>query len=90
LLGAILIKARSLMDRASNNADKIESDRGDLILLLSFADDPRAMREEISRSERRWLRRAARRLNIDDVGLDQTFSVDALANARAAYALLTS
>jgi hypothetical protein len=89
LLGAILIKARSLMDRGNDVTDKIESDRRDLVLLLSFADDPRAMREELRGRERIWLRRADKRLKVQDADLEQVIPADRLANARAAYELLT-
>lgn len=61
LVGAVLIKARSLLVHRDP-----ESQREDLLRLLSLVDDPRAMRHEISVSERRWLRNAEARLRWDD------------------------
>ncbi|MGA9634491.1 MAG: hypothetical protein WBQ41_04535 [Solirubrobacterales bacterium] len=89
LLGAILIKARSIMDRSSRREEKIESDRRDLVLLLSLVEVPRAMKDETRNSERKWLRNAHVRLQIDRPDLEQAFAAEALANARAAYAILT-
>lgn len=89
LLGAVLIKARSVMDRDANNREKIESDRRDLILLLSFVKDPRAMADETRKTERKWLRNAGVRLRIDSPDLEQTLLSDDLQNARAAYAIMT-
>ncbi|MCW3048413.1 MAG: hypothetical protein JWO74_2697 [Solirubrobacterales bacterium] len=60
LLGAILIKARSLV--VHHDPD---SQREDLLLLLSLVDDPRAMAGELKKSERRWLRDAEARLSFD-------------------------
>jgi hypothetical protein len=61
LLGAVLIKARSLLVH-----DDPEAQREDLLRLLSLVDDPRAMAAQVSRTERRWLRRAESRLRLDD------------------------
>lgn len=60
LLGAILIKARSLVVHHDP-----ESQREDLLLLLSLVDDPRAMARELKKSERRWLRDAEAPLSFD-------------------------
>jgi hypothetical protein len=60
LLGAVLLKARSLLVH-----DDPETQRDDLLRLLSLVEDPRAMAAEVSRSERRWLQRAAPRLAVD-------------------------
>lgn len=57
LLGAILIKARSLM--VHHDPD---TQREDLLLLLSLVRDPRAMGQELKKSERGWLRDARLRL----------------------------
>jgi hypothetical protein len=51
LLGAILLKARSLRVHR-----RPEDQRQDLILLLGLMVDPRAASLTMSRSERRWLR----------------------------------
>jgi len=60
LLGAILIKARSLLVH-----EDPASQREDLVLLLSLVDDPRAMAGDLLRSERQWLRRAQEPLAFD-------------------------
>jgi hypothetical protein len=51
LLGAILIKARSL--KVHRDPD---SQREDLLTLLALVEDPRAMAGELTVAERRWLR----------------------------------
>ena len=58
LLGAILIKARSLMVHHDP-----ETQREDLLQLLALVDDPRAMSAQIRKTERGWLRKAGDRLN---------------------------
>jgi hypothetical protein len=60
LLGAILIKARSLLVHRDP-----EAQREDLLLLLSLVDDPRAMAEQLKRWERARLRNAVERLELD-------------------------
>lgn len=60
LLGAILVKARSLL--VHHDPD---SQREDLLLLLSLVEDPRAMAGELRKSERRWLREAEEALAFD-------------------------
>ncbi|HEX5852991.1 MAG TPA: hypothetical protein VFY36_07860 [Solirubrobacteraceae bacterium] len=70
ILGAILIKARSLMVHHD-----LESQREDLLMLLSLVQDPRAMARELTNSERSWLRTARERLAFDrpaNVGSDRT------------------
>lgn len=80
LLGAVLIKARSLMVHRDP-----ESQREDLLLLLALVEDPRRMASELRRSERRWLRAAERRLSFERVSqLDR----DTLRRAGLAYTLL--
>jgi hypothetical protein len=81
LLGAILIKARSLMVHQD-----LESQREDLLMLLSLVQDPRAMGRELKTSERRWLLAARERLAFDrpaNVGSDR------MRRARLALRLLT-
>lgn len=85
LLGAILIKARALARRRSG---KIESDRQDLIRLLGFVDDPRAMAADLRRSERKWLRRIEPLLAFEESDLKRLFSAEEMAGAEAAYRLL--
>lgn len=60
LTGAILIKARSLMVHSDP-----DSQREDLLRLLSLVPDPRELGQQIKTSERRWLTKAEQRLNID-------------------------
>jgi hypothetical protein len=60
LLGAILIKARSLIVHHDP-----ESQREDLLMLLSLVPDPGAMARELKTSERSWLRAARERLAFD-------------------------
>ena len=62
LLGAILIKARVV---AARRKEKFDSDRQDLLRLLSYVDDPRALarREKLKSSEKRWLRKVEDSLN---------------------------
>jgi hypothetical protein len=85
LLGAILIKARAL------NAvrEKEQEHREDLARLLSFVDDPRAMAKEMKSTERHWLRRIEKRLELNDETLGGISAPD-LVMARQAFALLTS
>ncbi|MBI2755376.1 MAG: hypothetical protein HYX52_01575 [Chloroflexi bacterium] len=59
LLGAILLKARAV--EVGEDADK---HRRDLALLLSALEDPRSLREELSASEKGWLRRRQEMLAI--------------------------
>jgi hypothetical protein len=59
LLGAILIKARSLMVHSDP-----ETQREDLLRLLALIDDPRQTATELRTTERRWLRAAEQRLNL--------------------------
>jgi hypothetical protein len=80
ILGAILIKARSLMVHHDPDAQ-----REDLLLLLSLVDDPRAMAEELRASERRWLRAAEQRLDFDGLA---NVGADRVRRARLAYRLL--
>ncbi len=59
LLGAILIKARSLLVH-----DDPASQREDLLRLLSLIDEPRRLAAELRDTERGWLRRAEERLEL--------------------------
>jgi hypothetical protein len=74
LLGAILIKARSLMVHHDPDAQ-----REDLLMLLSLAQEPRVMAQELTNSERAWLRDARERLAFDrpaNVGADRVRRAD--------------
>lgn len=46
------------------------------------------MRDELSDTERRWLRKAADRLRLEEDDLYDIFSAEQVRRARAAYALL--
>ena len=83
LLGAVLLKARSLMVHRRR-----EDQRQDLILLLSFVEDPRSMAGELRGTERRWLRNARRALRLDDPELADRFSDERLRLARLALEIL--
>lgn len=80
LLGAILIKARSLMVHASPDAQ-----REDLLRLLALVEDPRAMATDLRGTERKWLRAAEQRL---DLGGPSRLEGDQMRLARLAFRLL--
>lgn len=80
LLGAILIKARSLMVHSDP-----ETQREDLLRLLSLIEDPRQTAAELRRTERRWLQGAEQRLNL---GGPSTLNVATVRRAALAYRLL--
>jgi hypothetical protein len=86
LLGAILIKARIV----ARKRDKFESDRQDLIRLLEFVEDPRALAEELKGNEKNWLREVGVLLAFDDGALGDLFSVVELSAAEQAYRLLVA
>jgi hypothetical protein len=85
LLGAILLKARSLQVHS-----RPEDQRQDLITLLGATTDPRASAETLRARERQWLRDAKAALNLDDAELDATVDRVRLRIARAAWRLLIS
>ncbi|HET9676163.1 MAG TPA: hypothetical protein VFP21_01500 [Solirubrobacterales bacterium] len=87
LLGAILIKARVV---AKRRKDKFDSDRQDLIRLLSFVEDPRtlAREEHLKATEKRWLRTVEHLLNFDDAALAALFPPVVLERAEQAFRLL--
>jgi hypothetical protein len=87
LLGAILIKARAM---ASAKA-KLAEHREDLIRLLTFVQDPRALADAgaLSRSEQGWLRAIESDLAFDDPRLRELFSDTQLQRASQALALLS-
>lgn len=80
LLGAILIKSRSI----TRHVDP-EAQREDLLQLLALVDDPRAMATELKSTERIWLRQAERALDFD--GPTQ-IPTETVRRARLAYRLL--
>jgi hypothetical protein len=88
LLGAILIKARAVAERRK---DKFHSDRQDLIRLLSYADDPRALarEEQLKASERKWLRNVEAALDFDDPALAAAIPSGTLERAQQAFQLLS-
>jgi len=87
LLGAILIKARAV----ANVREKFEEHREDLIRLLTFVHDPRALADEntLTKSERKWLRAIESDLAFDDAALLELFSDAQVQRARQAFALLS-
>jgi hypothetical protein len=86
LLGAVLIKARVVVKRRE---EKFESDRQDLVRLLSYVDDPRALRADMSRKEPAWLRDAEAAIDFEDPSLSAQFSGAVITRARQALGLLT-
>ena len=83
LLGAILLKARSLPVHS-----KPEDQREDLITLLGLLTDPRAAAATLKKSERKWLDAIEERVNLGDPALEARFSLAQLRVANAAYTLL--
>jgi len=88
LLGAILIKSRVVAKRR----DKFESDRQDVIRLLSFVEDPRALAEseDLRKSEKGWLRDVGAPLAFDDAALTDAFARNEVLRAEQAYELLAA
>ena len=87
LLGAILIKARVV---AKERPEKFDSDRQDLIRLLSYVEDPRglAAQEGLKGSEKKWLRKIEKKLDAADPTVAQLASPDVVERAHQALALL--
>jgi hypothetical protein len=87
LLGAILIKARVV---AKRRKEKFDSDRQDLIRLLSYVEDPRdlARVEQLKPTEKKWLRKVERALFFDDAALPALFPAAVLQRAQQAFRLL--
>ena len=69
LLGAILIKARSLMVH-----EDPETQREDLLRLLALVEDPREMATGLRKTERRWLRESKERLRPTEISALDTSS----------------
>jgi hypothetical protein len=85
LLGAILIKARVVVKKREG---KYESDRQDLIRLLTYVENPRVLVTGMSRREPRWLRDAEAAVDFDDRALSTQFRGDSLDRARQALRIL--
>jgi hypothetical protein len=85
LLGAILIKARVVVKKRQ---EKHESDRQDLVRLLTYVDDARALGVGMSRKEPAWLRDAQAAIDFDDPVLSGQFVAERLGRARLALQLL--
>jgi len=87
LLGAILIKTRAV---AAERRDRLDSDRQDLIRLLSFVQDPRTLASEgrLRTTEKRWLRDIEPLMAFDDVARTDVFSAADVGRAEQAYRLL--
>jgi hypothetical protein len=80
LLGAVLLKARSLEVHA-----RTQDQREDLVTLLSLMTDPRTATESMKKTERRWLQSIESRLDIEDRRLEANFDPARLRIARASY-----
>jgi hypothetical protein len=89
LLGAILIKARVV---AKRRKEKFDSDRQDLIRLLTYVEDPRALarEEQLKASERKWLRNVSAALNFNDPSFRALFPGSRLERAEQAFRLLSA
>lgn len=89
LLGAILIKARVV---AKRRKEKFDSDRQDLIRLLSYVEDPRGLArdEQLKATEKQWLRKVERPLDFDDAALPALFPSVVIERARQAFRLLSA
>jgi hypothetical protein len=87
LLGAILIKARVV---AKERKEKFDSDRQDLILLLSLIDDPRILATDggLRKSEKKWLRDIEEKINFSDPTLRNLFPEAVMMRAAQAFRLL--
>jgi hypothetical protein len=87
LLGAILIKARVVEKRRERKHD---SDRQDVIRLLSLVEDPRALavREGLKKTEKRWLRNIQALLDFGDAAVTAVLRPAEVARAIQAYRLL--
>lgn len=80
LLGALLIKVRSLMVHSDP-----ETQREDLLRLLALIEDPREMAGDLRKSEREWLRVAEQRMNLSGLSL---LDSETMRRAQLAYRLL--
>lgn len=89
LLGAILIKARAVAKRRKG---KFDSDRQDLIRLLSYVEDPRrlARDEQLKATEKKWLRKVERALDFEGATLTTLFPPVAIERAQQAFRLLSA
>jgi hypothetical protein len=85
LLGAILIKARVVVKKREG---KYESDRQDLVRLLTYVEDPRGLAADMSRKEPGWLRDAQAAIDFEDPVLSAQFPGESLDRARQALRLL--
>lgn len=86
LIGAILLKARAV--RAAPR--KLAEHRQDLIRLLGFVGDPRALGVSgaLTQKEKKWLAAVEPDLGWDDPEVTALFAREALSEARQAYDLL--
>ncbi|HEV3070455.1 MAG TPA: hypothetical protein VGY76_03395 [Solirubrobacteraceae bacterium] len=80
LLGAVLIKARSLMVHSDP-----ESQREDLLRLLALLEDPRETAHGLRKTERKWLRVAEQRLQLSALS---SLEAATMRRAELAYRLL--
>jgi len=87
-IASILIKARVVAER---RREKFDSDRQDLIRLLTYVEDPRALarEEQLKASERKWLRDISAALNFNDPSLPALFPGSRLEKAEQAFRLLS-
>ena len=76
---------------AKRRKDKFDSDRQDLVRLLSYVEDPRALAriEQLRATEKKWLRNVERTLNFEDALLAALFPSAVLERAQQAFQLLS-
>ena len=69
---------------------KLAEHRQDLIRLLSFVHDPRALAdsENLTRDEKKWLTAVEKNLSFDDPALMEQLSATEVRRARQAFTLL--
>jgi hypothetical protein len=77
---------------AKRRKKKFDSDRQDLIRLLSYVGDPRALArdEQLKATEKRWLRKVESALDFGDATLTTLFSPVVLERAQQAFRLLSA
>jgi hypothetical protein len=85
LLGAVLIKARSILVH-----DDPDAQRADLVLLLSLIEDPGQMTTQLKGNEQGWLRKCETLLGLDDPVLMAPFLPARVQRARLAFRLLVA
>jgi hypothetical protein len=76
---------------AKRRKEKFDSDRQDLIRLLSYVEDPRRLArvEQLKPTEKKWLRKVERALDFEDAELNALVPPVALQRAERTFHLLS-